>query len=266
MNLPDSIRTLLSLDTLVDVGQAIAVLVGGYLFLKLFVFLLGRVIRRRLTDQMTMVLRKVILYTGMAVVVIVVLSQLGFDLPALLGAAGIAGIAIGFAAQTSVSNIISGFFLISEKPFAVGDVIRVGATVGIVTTIDLLSVKVRTFDNQFIRIPNETIIKTEVTNITRFPIRRLNFGLRVPFSADLNEVKDILLSVARENVFSLDDPEPFFLVKEFGLYGVEILFGVWFQKSDYLEVKNSISRSILKGFAAAGIEIPVPFVPPGTPQ
>lgn len=261
MNLPEQVRQFFSMETLAAAGQAILFLVIGYLVLKLFVFLLGRIVGRRLSEQMTMVVRKVIMYTGMVVVIILVLSQLGLDLAALLGAAGIAGIAIGFAAQTSVSNIISGFFLISEKPFEIGDVVRIGSTRGIVMAIDLLSIKVRTFDNQFIRIPNETIVKTEVTNITRFPIRRMNFDLRLPFSVELQTVKELLLSIAKTNVYCLDDPEPFFIVKEFGLYGVEVLFGVWFQKSDFVAVKNSVSEAILSAFRAEGIEIPIPFHP-----
>jgi small-conductance mechanosensitive channel len=266
VTLPEPIRQFFSIATLVSVGEALATLLISYLALKLLVFLLGRILGKRLSDQMAMVVRKAVLYTGMVVVIIVVLSGLGLDLPALLGAAGIAGIAIGFAAQTSVSNIISGFFLISEKPFAVGDVIRVGTTTGIIMGIDLLSIKVRTFDNQYIRIPNETIIKTEVTNITRFPIRRMNFDLRLPFSADLSAVKTLLLDVAAQNVYCLDDPEPFFVVKEFGLYGIEVLFGVWFGKSDFIEVKNSVSAAILQAFAEAGIEIPIPCRPEGEPD
>ena len=76
-----------------------------------------------------------------------------------------------FASQTSVSNIISGIFLISEQPFQVGDLIKVGETKGVVLSIDLLSIKLRTFDNQLVRIPNENLIKNELSNITRFPIR-----------------------------------------------------------------------------------------------
>lgn len=261
MNFPEPVRQFFSIETLAAAGQGLLFLIIGYLALKLFVFLLGRIFGRRLSDQMTMVVRKLIMYTGMAVVIILVLARLGFDLAALLGAAGIAGIAIGFAAQTSVSNIISGFFLISEKPFEIGDVVRIGTTTGIVMAIDLLSIKVRTFDNQFIRIPNETIVKTEVTNVTRFPIRRMNFDLRLPFSVELATVKELLLDIAEANVYCLDDPEPFFVVKEFGLYGVEVLFGVWFQKSDFVAVKNSVSEAILSAFKTAGIEIPVPFHP-----
>ena len=154
-----------------------------------------------------MIVRKGIFYTGAFIILITVLRLMGFKLTALLGAAGIAGIAIGFASQTSISNIISGLFLISEKPFAVDDVIKVGDTMGIVLSIDLLSIKIRTFDNLYIRIPNEKIIKEELINVTRFPIRRLNIDISVSYKEDLSKVKGILMEIARNNPYCLENPE-----------------------------------------------------------
>jgi small-conductance mechanosensitive channel len=132
---------------------------------------------KKYSPQQGMVAAKVLLYPGLLLILISVLHQLQFSLAPLLGAAGIVGIAVGFASQTSVSNVISGFFLIAEKPFEVDDMIQVGDTVGRVLSIDTLSVKLRTFDNRFVRIPNETIVKSQVTTITRFPIRRLDLNV-----------------------------------------------------------------------------------------
>jgi small-conductance mechanosensitive channel len=207
-----------------------------------------------------MLIKKAIFYAGAFIIFVTVLRQLGFQLTALLGAAGIAGIAIGFASQTSVSNIISGLFLISEKPFEVGDVIKVGSTSGIILSIDLLSVKIRTFDNLFIRIPNEQLIKTEVTNVTRFPIRRLNIDLSVAYKENIGRVKDILFDVAKSNPFCLNFPEPVFVIKEFGADGIELLLGAWFSKTDYLALKNSIMQEIKERFDREDIEIPFPHI------
>ena len=207
---------------------------------------------------MKMLISKAINYAGLAVIVFIVLLELGVNLTPLLGAAGILGLAIGIASQASLSNVISGLFLISEKPFVVGDVIRSGNKVGVVISIDLLSVKIRSFDNLYIRIPNEKIISNEVTNITRFPIRRMDFDLNVAYKDDLEKVRAILLSIARENSSVLDEPEPVILFRDFGDSGISILFGVWFQKADFIQVKNSIFMRIKKRFDEEGIEIPFP--------
>jgi small-conductance mechanosensitive channel len=219
---------------------------------------IGRSLRRRVSPQGSMLIRKGLLYIGGLVLILSALYQLGFELTALLGAAGIVGIAIGFASQTSVSNIISGLFMISEKPFAVDDIIQVGDTVGIVLSIDLLAVKLRTFDNRFVRIPNETLIKTEVINITRYPIRRLDIRLAVGYKEDLQTVRDVLTAIATENPHSLDEPEPLILLTNFGERGMELLFGVWFARAEFLTIRNTIMQQIKERFEARGIEISVP--------
>src|SRR4030042_361504 len=108
-------------------GIRIAVYVfGGFLVVRLLVSVVQRFIMKKATLQRRMVARKIIVYSGFVIVLMTVLAELGVKLTGLLGAAGIVGIAVGFASQTSGANIISGLFLISEKPFAVGDAIRIG--------------------------------------------------------------------------------------------------------------------------------------------
>ncbi|MCJ7673797.1 MAG: mechanosensitive ion channel, partial [Sedimentisphaerales bacterium] len=160
---------LITRETLLTVIRIILLVAVGFPLLLFVSSLAGRAAKKRFTAQTSMLIRKAIFYFGSILIIMTVLYQMEFKLTAILGAAGIAGIAIGFASQTSISNIISGLFLISEKPFAVGDLIQIGDTKGIILSIDLLSVKLRTFDNQYIRIPNETLIKNQVTNVTRFP-------------------------------------------------------------------------------------------------
>ncbi|HBQ61673.1 MAG TPA: mechanosensitive ion channel family protein, partial [Balneolaceae bacterium] len=142
------------------------------------IFILRRWVRSFFTKKYAshygMLAGKLVFYTGIVILIIMVMGQLGFSPAPLLGAAGILGVALGFASQTSVSNIISGLFLIAEQPFKVDDIIMINTTTGTVLSIDMLSVKLRTFDNRYVRIPNEMIIKQEVTNITKFPIRRFN--------------------------------------------------------------------------------------------
>ncbi|WP_445666445.1 mechanosensitive ion channel family protein [Fodinibius sp. AD559] len=203
---------------------------------------------------------KVVFYSGIILMIITVLGQLGISLAPLLAGAGIVGVALGFASQTSVSNIISGLFLIAEQPFKVDDIINVGGTIGIVMSIDVLSVKLRTFDNKFVRIPNETIIKTEVTNLTRFPIRRFDAKVSVAYKEDIEKVREILLDVAQKNQYSLSDPEPQIIFNAFGSSSIDLDFRIWAPVDEWLLVKNSIQEEIKKQFDEKGIEIPFPHV------
>ena len=156
--------------------RAVVVAVLGLVVARLASAGLGRLAGRRASPHQMMLLRRGSFYLILALFLVSALHQLGFNLGVLLGAAGILTVAIGFASQTSASNLISGLFLLAEKPFAIGDTIRVGTTTGEVLSVDLLSVKLRTFDNLYVRIPNESLIKAEMTNLTKFPIRRLEIG------------------------------------------------------------------------------------------
>jgi len=162
--------------------------------------------------------------------------------------------------STSIGNIISGLFLISEKPFEIGDLIRVGDKLGNVYSIDLLSIKLRTLDNLLIRIPNQTIISTEVTNITKFPIRRMDIMIGVAYKEDLKKVAEVLKSIAMENPLCLDEPEPLIVTKTFNTSSIDFQFGVWFEKTNYAAVRNSIFQQITERFREENIEIPFPHI------
>lgn len=215
-------------------------------------------VSRTTTPQRGLVVGKLFWYSGVAGIVVTVLLELGFNLAPLLGAAGILGIALGFASQTSVSNVISGFFLMAEQPFVVDDVIEVGGTVGRVLSIDMMSVKIRTFDNRFVRIPNEQIIKSEVTTVTRFPVRRVDVNVGVAYKEDIGRVREILLEVAEANPRSLIEPAPIVVFKGYGDSSLDFLLGVWAARTHWLELKNTIHEDIKNRFDEEGIEIPFP--------
>jgi small-conductance mechanosensitive channel len=205
-----------------------------------------------------MLIYKVIWYGGLSILIITVMRELNFKLTALVGAAGIASVAIGFAAQTSLSNLISGLFLLAEKPFQIGDVLRVGTTVGTVTSIDMLSCKLRTFDNKFVRIPNEHLVKSEFTNNSRYAIRRYDINIGVAYKEDLARVMNVLKDVADKNPLCLDEPEPLVAFTGYGDSSLNLLLGVWFARENYVAIRNSINHEIKTRFDQEGIEIPFP--------
>lgn len=255
-----SIAGQLSPERAFALSRAALLLILGFFAARLVSRLLFRTVGRRLDTQRAYLLRRASYYLLLVLFVVAALHELGFNLGILLGAAGVLSVAIGFASQTSASNIISGLFLIGERPFAIGDAIRVGGTTGEVLAIDLLSVKLRTFDNLFVRIPNETLIKTEVTNLSRFPIRRIDLLIGVGYSTDLSHARDVLMETAHRNPLSLEEPPPLFQVRGFGGSSLDLQFSVWVRREAYLQLKNEIQEEIKEAFDTAGIEIPFPQV------
>jgi small-conductance mechanosensitive channel len=226
------------------------------------VFVLSKSMRRWSTAQINpqagLIIGKLIFYVGLVILVITTMTELGFSLTPLLGAAGVVGIALGFASQTSVSNVIAGLFLLAEAPFVVDDLIQVGDVVGRVLSVDTMSVKLRTLDNKFVRIPNETLVKSTVTNITRFPIRRIDVRVGVAYKESPERVREVLLDVADKNPMALMEPEPIVVFEGFGDSSLNLLFAVWVTKENWLALKNSIQEEVKARFDAEGIEIPFP--------
>ena len=212
----------------------------------------------RLSRQQLMLLRRGVSYTILTLFIASAVRELGFDLSVLLGAAGIVTVAVGFASQTSVSNLISGLFLVLERAVEVGDIIKVDTTMGEVLTVDLLSTKLRTFDNLLVRIPNETLVKSNITNYNRFPIRRVDLQVGVAYKEDLKKVIDLLNEVAYENPICLEEPAPLLISQGFGESSVNYQFSVWGKSENFLDLRNSMQVDIKAAFDEAGIEIPFP--------
>ena len=218
----------------------------------------GRFMAQRTSRHHTVMVRRLVFYVIVVLFFVAALREAGFSLDVVLGAAGILTVAIGFASQTSASNMISGLFLLVEKPFEIGDFIEVDATIGEVVGIDMLSVKLRTPDNLYVRIPNETLIKTPVVNRSRFPIRRLDLAVGIAYAEDVEKVEALLLELAERNPACLEEPRPFVLVTSFGPSSVDLQFSFWVSKERVLESRSSMMVDIKKTLDRKGIEIPFP--------
>lgn len=245
----------LASERAMNVVEALIIVVVGT---SLAIYLPRRLAVQSLQPQQRLLVHRLVRYAIVALTLTGTLRVLGVSLGFLLGTAGILTVAIGFAAQTSASNLISGLFLMAERPFVIGDVIRVGATTGEVVSVDLLSVRLRTFDNLQVRIPNEAMLKSEVTNLTQYPIRRYDMTVGVAYKQDLRDVERVLRAVADENPLCLQDPRPLFLVLGYGQSSVDLQFSFWATLQNFVEVRNTMHDEVLRAFAAHGIEIPFP--------
>lgn len=245
-------------DVLAIALRVTLVLAVGFPLLLLASRWARRTFEARFSPQWGLVTGKAVFYVGLALLLVSALRELGIGLAPLLGAAGIVGIAVGFASQTSVSNMISGLFLIAEQPFAVDDIVEVDTTVGRVLSIDLMSVKIRTFDNRYVRIPNETLIKTQVTTITRFPIRRMDINVGVAYRENVERVRGVLLEVAAANPDALVEPAPTVWFDGFGASSVDLRLTVWATKENFWDLRNALQEEVKARFDREDIEIPFP--------
>lgn len=178
-------------------------------------------------------------------------EELGFKLHVILGAAGVLSVAVGFAAQTTLSNLISGFFLFGERPFGVGDTIEIDGIAGEVLGIEMLATTLRTADHRFVRIPNETLIKTRLTNQTRFPRRRTELSIPIANDEDFSKVREIILAAVGKNSLSLREPAPTVFIGAFGETSVTCSVWVWVETKDLQALRASLAEEIHGALGAA---------------
>ena len=267
--------TSINVDRLSELAVALVLCVIGFFLARLISNAFIRTIGVRFNAHQRLVWRRGIFYFIFMIFVMASLKEAGFKLSVFLGAAGILTVALGFASQTSASNLISGLFLIGEGSFEVGDTIQItlirGHTIeGEVISIDLLSVKLLTMDNVYVRLPNEQLIRAPVHNLSKFPIRRLSITVAINFTEDINKVREVLIELANDYALVLADPKPRVTVTAFGESSIEILFAMWCKQDNYLQVKDEIHELIQNRFVKNQIEIPVPKIgfvdrPPQSP-
>ncbi len=253
-----NLQTLLGGLNPAALARAITLVIAGWFLARLARLTIMRVFSTNLTPQQKLLFRRGVSYSIFILFLVSAFRELGFDFGVLLGAAGILTVAIGFASQTSISNLISGLFLVFERAIEIDDVIKVNNHTGIVQSIDLLSTKIRTFDNLLVRIPNETMIKTDIVNYNRFPIRRIDTQIGIAYEQDLKHVQDTLQRIAQNNPLSLDEPAPVIVAQGFGESSINFQFSVWGTTENYLALRNSIQKDIKEIFEQEGISIPYP--------
>jgi small-conductance mechanosensitive channel len=237
-------------------GYALLYIIAGFICATFTSSIIARILSKYTSAHYTQLAKRVFYYGILMLSVVIALITLHLDAK-VLGIATVLTIALGFASQTAVSNTISGLFLVFERPFVVGDQLEINNVKGELLSIDLLSIKLRTFNNEFIRIPNENLLKTQFTNLTRFPIRRLKIPFKVSLKEDINRVKKILLEVANNEPAALKSPNPELFFECFEENHIELVFAVWSRTQTFMAFKNNIALKIHQAFRENGIMQPV---------
>ncbi len=237
------------------IGSVFILFIIG-IFFRIIAKAIRRVPESKLPAQRSTVILRFLKYCFYVIAVLYILSLFGINLKAIWGAAGIAGVAIGFAAQTSVSNLISGLFVLTEGSIHVGDTIIVGDVTGIVDEVKLLSVRVHTYDNQMVRIPNSTIINSNLTNNSYHNKRRLTLKVGVDYSTDMRKALKTLQKAPSLCPTVLEDPAPAVWFDGFDASSINLVVAVWFKPVDFLQTKNDLYIAIKQVLDEAGISIP----------
>ncbi len=190
--------------------------------------------------------------------VIVALSALELNISPLLAAIGGAAFVIGLALQGTLSNFASGLIILGYRPFDVGDVIDAGGVSGIVDSMNLISTRIRTFDNKVMIVPNNLIATDTITNASASETRRVDMIFGIGYQDDIERAKEILESTVQNHPLVLDDPAPVVQLNELADSSVNFICRPWAKSGDYWTVYWDITRTVKQEFDRQGISIPFP--------
>ena len=219
-------------------------------------------LRKTLMDRMDKenleTMSKVIFYGVMVITIIWIMPNIGIEPSGLLVAGGIVGLAVGFASQSIISNLISGIFLMGERPVKLGDLIEISDTLGFVEEIQIISTSIRTLEGNFVRIPNETVFTSNITNYTSNPVRRFEYTVGISYADDADKAMQVIKDLIKEHPLVLVNPAPQVYVESLGASSVDIIVRIWSPSTEWFGVKMEMLWKIKKAIEAAGIEIPFP--------
>ena len=201
-----------------------------------------------------------------AIAIVLALDILGVNVMPFIAGAGVAGIAIGFAAKDTLSNLIAGVLLILDRPFEINDRIEVwsapsgSASWGDVIDIGIRATKIRTTDNIIIIIPNNEIMKRDIVNYTLLSSRiRVRINIGVAYDADIEKAKKVIIGVANSLEWVMQDPEPKVVVRNFGESSIDLQLRVWIKNArKRMDTISYIMDRVKSVFDEEGVEIPYP--------
>ncbi len=193
---------------------------------------------------------------------LLILANFNVDITPLLAGAGIAGIALALAAQDLLGNFFGGAIIALDKPFKIGDRVKVDTYSGDIVSIGARSTRLKTLDNQIVTIPNSKITSNIVVNFTQPDMKmRVKLPFSVAYGTDISRVKKILLDIAREAAektpWVLSDPAPSVYFLEFGESSLNGQLVLWMNNyDDAWDVQDYVNSQIDEQFRRNGIEIP----------
>jgi small conductance mechanosensitive channel len=202
------------------------------------------------------------LFLGLKYVVLIfalvtALDQIGVNIASLVAGLGIAGIAIGFAAKDTLSNIVAGIFIFWDRPFYIGDLVEIEGEYGEVQNITLRTTRIVTPDGRLVSIPNQKIAENKIISYTMFPHLRLDIGVTIGTGEQIEPARQELLKLVRGDKRFMPDKEPVVLVKELGDYYTALELRVWLDKvRNHIPIRAELREKIFNAFTAAGIDMP----------
>ncbi|MEW4451337.1 mechanosensitive ion channel domain-containing protein [Bremerella sp. JC817] len=243
-----------------NLSEFILILIASWLIAKLVQVVTNWLLAKKLRlsqlaeSLIARTIKNVVMIVGFAIA----LTALEIDITPIVAAIGATGLVVGLALQGTLSNFASGLMILINRPFDVGNVVTAGGVTGVIHQMNLVSTTFKTFDNQTIHVPNNSIWNNVITNITANHTRRVDMEFGIGYDDDFEQAEQIILDVVNAHEKVLKKPEPQVITHDLGESSVNIVCRPWARTEDWWQVKTEVIREVKRRFDEAGISIPFP--------
>jgi small conductance mechanosensitive channel len=207
-------------------------------------------------DTLTRFLGNLLYMVLLIFLVLTAFSALGVPTTNFLAIVGAAGLAIGLALKDSLSNFSSGVMLVFFRPFKVGDQIDAAGVGGIVESIGIFNVVLKTPDNRVINVPNSLIYAGAITNYNAESTRRVDVAIAIGYEADIPQARSVIEAVIAAEGRIAKHPVPEVAVQDVSQTAVTLAIRVWVVSADYGSVRSDLLERCKRALDKYGLSIP----------
>lgn len=245
------------IDNFLNITAAILIIIF-YNYIKEFLYMLERKIMKKSRIENTIKNFITSINKGLINIVLIyfIIRLLGIDLTSLFAILGALGVVLGFAFKETLANFFGGLVILTFKPFVIGDLIKYKDTYGNIEKIELFYTKMLNFQNEMIIIPNSLMINTEILNINKKSIRRIDLLIGVGYDSDVKLVKKLLEEIATNNKYVLKEPKHIIGFGNIAASSFDFNLYVYVNRDNYLDAKFALWEEIKAKFWEHNIEMP----------
>ncbi|MEY3868119.1 MAG: hypothetical protein RLZZ338_2010 [Cyanobacteriota bacterium] len=239
-----------------NIGKFVGIVLASGIVSQILGFVISKLLKLSKTSKLMRQFTVVLINRGGIVVgILLALTALEVSLAPVLAVVGGASFIFAFALQSNLGNFASGLMIMVNKPFDVGDEVKIGSLWGWVDSISLASTKIKGFGGQMFTVPNNTVWGDTIENLTTSETRKVAVGLRIGFEQDLTEIEKVLVDIFKSHPKILDNPEPSTFVFSIEDYYISLNASGWAKTDEFWSVSADIIRTIKKRFEQEGINI-----------
>ncbi|WP_410211887.1 mechanosensitive ion channel family protein [Aquirhabdus sp.] len=250
-------------------ARAAIALLGFYLLWVIIIRLMNKTLKKFYLDESINQLFNNILTVVIVVFALAsILSQFGFNMMSIVAGLGIAGVAVGFAAQATLANFIAGITILLERPFRIGDWVSINNKDGQVMLITLRTTRIRTRDNLYLILPNSTVAAAEVTNYTSHGAIRFSITCRLAYHDSISKARQVIHEVLEKDEHILKHPAPLITAQELSESHISLIVRFWIDPihiETMPRICETVREEIQEALLAAEMKVPFPRLQVMTP-